>query len=224
MGEYYDWVNVDKREYICPNDFNYGNKLHETTWPGNEFLLALRELLSNEWAGDHVFFMGDEVSIPEDAENETLRIIYRHTLETTKPGDPYEAVIENYRNVSCLFHAAEAEVRREILFYLEGLESGVPNLHNEYGIDPLSPFEGLFLRNGRDFPFTVNHTKKVCYSLEKTEIISFDNERLDHSDPLPLLMCYGRVTDPGAWLGDIIGVAEEVPAGYELLEKICIDW
>lgn len=27
MGEYYNWVNVDKKEYICPADFDYGNKV-----------------------------------------------------------------------------------------------------------------------------------------------------------------------------------------------------
>lgn len=26
MGEYYRWVNVDKKEYICPEDFDYGSK------------------------------------------------------------------------------------------------------------------------------------------------------------------------------------------------------
>ncbi len=30
MGEYYNWVNVDKKEYICPADFDYGNKFHES--------------------------------------------------------------------------------------------------------------------------------------------------------------------------------------------------
>ena len=30
MGEYYDWVNIDKREYISPSDFDLGNKIHES--------------------------------------------------------------------------------------------------------------------------------------------------------------------------------------------------
>ena len=30
MGEYYNWINVDKKEYICPGDFDYGNKFHES--------------------------------------------------------------------------------------------------------------------------------------------------------------------------------------------------
>ena len=226
MGEYYDWVNVDKREYISPSDFDCGNKLHESMRPGNKFLCALKELLSEEWAGDHVFFMGDEKGIPADTENETLKILHKHiSPEADNGGDAYDTVIETYRNVSCLFRDAEPDVRREILFYLEDLEDGITDLTNEYGIDASNPFEGLFLRNGRDFPFTVNHTKKVYYSLERTKIYSLrKREKRGNVDPLPLLMCYGRVTDPGAWLGDIIGVADEPPAGYVLLDEISIDW
>ena len=29
MGEYYNWVNIDKKEYITPRDFDYGNKFWE---------------------------------------------------------------------------------------------------------------------------------------------------------------------------------------------------
>lgn len=225
MGEYYNWVNVDKKEYICPADFDYGNKLHESMWPGNKFLCALRELLSKEWAGDRVFFMGDEKAIPADTDNETLKTLYRHTFEAGHPGDAFDTIIETYRNISGLFSDAEHDVRREILFYLKDLESGMTGLPNEYGIDISKPFEGLFLRNGRDFPFTVDHTKKVYYSLENTKIYSLTKrEERDHIDPLPFLMCYGRVTDPGVWLGDIIGVADGPPVGYALLEKIYIDW
>ena len=53
MGEYYDWVNVDRKEYINPNDFDFGNKKHESMGRGNVFLCALRELLSKEWEGVH---------------------------------------------------------------------------------------------------------------------------------------------------------------------------
>ena len=27
---YYHWVNIDKKEYITPRDFDYGNKFHES--------------------------------------------------------------------------------------------------------------------------------------------------------------------------------------------------
>lgn len=224
MGEYYDWVNVDRKEYICPADFDRGNKLHESMWPGNMFLCALRELLANEWAGNHVFFMGDETLIPAETKNETLGIMYRQTLQTDYPGDAFGTVLDTYKNVSGLFKAAEGEVRSEIQFYLEDIKDGRQDLRNEYGIDIKKPFEGLFLRDGRDYKFTVNHTKKVCYSLGKTKIFSLKHEERDNVDPLPYLMCYGHVTDPGAWLGDIIGVADDIPTGYELLDEICVDW
>ena len=25
MDEYFDWVNIDKKQYICPGDFGQGN-------------------------------------------------------------------------------------------------------------------------------------------------------------------------------------------------------
>lgn len=30
MGEYFIWVNADKKEYIDPYDFDYGNKFRES--------------------------------------------------------------------------------------------------------------------------------------------------------------------------------------------------
>mgnify|MGYP001772577394 FL=1 len=46
MGQYYCWVNVDKKEYLCPADFDLGNKLHESMSADNALLRALLELLS----------------------------------------------------------------------------------------------------------------------------------------------------------------------------------
>ncbi len=73
MGEYYDWVNVGKKEYICPSDFNLGNKLYETAFAGNHLLGALYSLLSSEWKGDSIIFLGDETNITEKETNPVLR-------------------------------------------------------------------------------------------------------------------------------------------------------
>ncbi len=224
MGEYYDWVNVDKKEYICPNDFDFGNKRTESLVRGTAFLCALRELLSKEWAGDHIFWMGDEKLISEDEDNVTLRTLYEHTVQIGYPGDAFDTVCESYKNVSGLFKAAETEVRQEIGFYLEDLKNNEPYMNNEYGIDAEKPFEGLFLKDGMDFRYTVNHTRKVCYSFDGTKILYRDNTESDYVDPLPILMAYGRVTDTGIWVGDVIGVADEIPDGYELLKSIQLDW
>lgn len=203
MGEYYDWVNVDKKEYISPNDFNFGNKRTESLVRGNAFLSALHDLLSREWAGDHVFWMGDEKNIPKDTENVTLRTLYEHTVKIGYPGCAFDTVCESYKNVSGLFRAAEMEVRQEIGFYLEDIKSNDPFLNNEYGIDIEKPFDGLFLREGQNFKYIINHTRKVCYSFEHTKILYQDNTESDYADPLPILMAYGRVTDIGIWVCDV---------------------
>ena len=224
MGEYYQWVNVDRKEYISPNDFDYGNKSHESMWRGGEFLLALRELLSKEWAGCHIFWMGDEKAIQKDTDIETLRILYRHSVEFGYPEDGFDTICESYRNVSCLFKDAEEEVRNEISFYVEDVKDGKAGMFNEYGIDIENPFDGLFLRVGRDFRYTLNHTKRVCYAFDSTKILYRNGEEAEHADPLPILMGYGRVLDNGPWLGDIIGVSDEMPEGYELLKEVYLDW
>ena len=36
-------------------------------------------------------------------------------------------------------------------------------------------------------------------------------------------MGYGRVAEPGEWLGDIIGVSDSRPEGYLLLKKLYMD-
>ena len=224
MGEYYNWVNVDKKEYISPNDFDFGNKRTESLTRGNVFLCALRDLLSKEWAGDHVFWMGDEKAITEETGNATLLTLYKDTVLAGYAGNAFDTILESYKNVSGLFKAAEKEVRPEIEFYLEETKCANSVMNNEYGIDIEKPFDGLFMREGRDFLYTVNHTKRVCYSLGKTRILYRDNTESDYADPLPLLMAYGRVTDTGPWLGDIIGVSDEIPEGYQLLESIKLDW
>jgi len=227
MGEYYKWVNVDRKEYLSPMDFDMGNKSHESMWRGNVLLCALRELLSAEWSGDHVFFLGDYIGIPADTENETLRILYRQ-YASSGVGAYLECaenfVFDHYRNISALFRAAEAEVRPEISFYLEDVGSGVPEVHNEYGVNVERPFEGLFLREGRDFRFTVDHTKRVCYSFEETRILQLDGSENTNADPLPMLMGFGQMWGTGIWVGDVIGVSDELPGGYEVMKEIRLDW
>ena len=225
MGEYYNWANVDKKEYISPGDFDFGNKSHESLVQKNAFLNALRELLSKEWPGDHVVFIGDETFISENNENITLKKLYEQTVQMNYPGDAFNTIYETYKNVGGLFKAAEAEVRQEIEYYLmESAESRVAV--NEYGVDIADPYKGLFLRNGQDFKYTINHSKKVCYSFEETKILYQDGTESDFADPFPILMRYGggNYMVTGEWVGDIIGVSDDFPEGYELLKEIYLDW
>ncbi len=224
MGEYYDWINVDRKEFICPSDFGYGSKRRESLCRKNDFLNALRELLSTEWKGGHVLFMGDETKVSAESENEAIKLLYGHTVQCGYAGDAASTICESYKNISGLFKTAKSEVCEEIELYLESLKSGENYLPNQYGIDVTDPFKGLFQRSGRDFPYTINHTKRVFYSFKETKILHLDGRENDFVDPLPLLMAYGRTTGTGIWAGDIVGVSSEKPKGYELLKEIHLDW
>ena len=220
MGEYFQWVNVDKREYLCPSDFDLGNKSHESIHKGNPLLKALYELLSDRWCGDFIVFLGDEGTIPTDTPYEILKKLDEQAL----PYGYFDHICENYRNVSCLFKDAEAEVREEIRCYLEDLRSGHPCASvNEYGIDLAAPFDGLFRIAGRTFRYIINHSKKVYYSFAITQVLYEDGSLCDYADPLSRLMAYGRSVASGTWLGDVIGVSDEMPDGYTPLSQIYLE-
>jgi hypothetical protein len=219
MGEYFNWVNVDRGEYICPSDFDYGSKYHESMHIGNTFLKALRTLLSAEWKGCHILFLGDEGENPEKSSIGVLASLQKQT-ELYK-GHYFDMICETYRNVSCLFREAESIVREEIGYYLEDYRRDPNNdLPNEYGIDIENPFDGLFLRTGRDFRYTINETKKTYYSIGLTKVYNSAGIELLEVDPLPMLMGYGRVAEPALWLGDIICVSDELRPGYALLQEV----
>lgn len=220
MGEYFNWVNVDKKEYLCPTDFDLGNKSHESRHKGNPLLRVLYELLSDRWRGDLIVFLGDEGTIPPDTPFHILQKLNEQVLS----GCYFDHICENYRNVSCLFKEAEAEVRKEIRGYLEDLRRGHPCTSvNEYGIDLTAPFDGLFCKSGKSFCFIINHTKKVFYSFAITKILYKDGSLCDYADPLSVLMAYGRSVVSGAWLGDVIGVSDELPGGYVPISEIYLE-
>lgn len=214
MGERFDWVNVDTKEYLCPLDFDLGDRLHESMFRENDLLRALRELLAAEWKGCRVLFLGDECEasgVPAG-------------LYPLIPWRKEESDHAFYRNVSCLFKAAEEEVRKGIEFYLEAWNRNDDSVPNGYGIDAKDPYRGLFLREGKTFRYTLNHTKKLGYSLTETKILFQNGTQSNSLDPLPLLLGYGRCAHPGPWLGDIVGVADALPPDYRLLPEIVLDW
>ena len=134
MGEYYNWVNVDKKEFICPGCFNYGNKFHESMHKDSIPLHALHSLLINEWKGDRVLWFGDECPVPEQSSNGVIKTLYEQSAEFGYPGDAFDMICESYRNVSGLFKEAEKFVREEIGLYLEEYrETGKLEHYNEYG-------------------------------------------------------------------------------------------
>ncbi len=223
MGEYYDWVNVDRKEYICPCDFDFGNKLFESSIKGNKFLLALKELLNNEWKGNHIVWLGDERGECDCKGNSTLRKLFEHHAAEGRDGYPWDTVYTNYRNLSGLFKEVDQEdILGEISGYLSDRFS--KDAHNEYGIDIKNPYKDLFLREGRDFKYTINHNKKIYYIANEVKTkYNDEDEWYEKTDPLPILMRYGCL-GTGDWVGDIIEVSDVIPAGYRMIKEFYISY
>ena len=86
MGEYYNWVNINKKEYIAPCDFGLGSKLWGAVVADNQLLGALYDLLSSDWKGDMIVFLGDETNITENDKNPVLRKLHSERKKWSEPG------------------------------------------------------------------------------------------------------------------------------------------
>lgn len=61
MGQYFKFVNFDKKEMISPYDYDNLAKVMEHSYQGNKFLAAAEKLIKTDWAGDRVLYLGDYV-------------------------------------------------------------------------------------------------------------------------------------------------------------------
>ncbi|MDO5100905.1 MAG: hypothetical protein Q4D52_05010 [Eubacteriales bacterium] len=134
-------------------------------------LHALHHLIADLWKGDPILWFGDECSVPEQSSNRVIQHLYTQSVEYGYPGEVFSMICESYRNVSCFFKEAEKGVLKEIECLLEEYRETGKIYYNEYGIDLDNPYEDLFLMNGRRYQYTINHTKKIYYSLDETEIL-----------------------------------------------------
>ena len=183
MGEYFSWINLDRKEYISPSDFEIGNKRYESVSINNALLCALRELMGSEWKGSKIIFIGDEcgqfsINIPN---------ILNDILQDDKfEGNFVDYTYENFKNVSCKFEAARNMVTEEISVFMERIRRGEDDFINEYGIDINNPFAGMFNRKGKSYKYTINYSKGVAYCLDTTKIITSEDNVIDSIDPLPV--------------------------------------
>ena len=227
MGEYYKWVNVDKKEYISPYEFDEGNKLYESMLAGNPLIEALYALMAMDWKEDLLVFLGDETSIADNDSNPVLRRLAEEQTQAGQTDYIMDYVEDSYRNISGIFKAAEKEVRREIQFMIDHNDFE----YNLYKVDRNRPFDGLFERDGQSFRYTVNHTKKEFFDMEA--VLPVQPEMRDKAvvrgNPLPLLMAFGESASDdllGLWLGDQIEVTDEPPAKTykDMSEKYIAIW
>lgn len=74
MGEYFSWVNIDRREYIRSGDFSDGMcKLYQTTWYGCMGHRAFCTLIGEEWKGQRMLYLGDQTEANGDLGNPVMK-------------------------------------------------------------------------------------------------------------------------------------------------------
>ena len=59
MGQYYNPIAIDKKEYVYSHDFGSGLKLMEHSYVGNDFVREVEKLLNDQWAGSRFVWAGD---------------------------------------------------------------------------------------------------------------------------------------------------------------------
>lgn len=214
MGEYYSWVNVRKKEYIAPGEFDLGQKLHESSLDGNPLLSALYALLDDEWKNDPLIFLGDEIDITEKDLNPVLQELYMQIKTWGEPGYADDYVTDQYRNISGYFKSSEQEVRPEIQAMIDDNDFEF----NYYKVNPDNPFSGLFTREGKHYRYTINRTKKEFFDIERTPAIriAYADRSFRHICPLPLLFSFGAHAEAekysGLWIGDNIDGCDSLPS------------
>ncbi len=206
MGEYYSWVNVDKKQYIQPVNFDEGSKLFETSLVTNPLFGALSSLLANEWKKDHIAFIGDYAPVPENPDNETLKILVSGLLSYDPNTDIDGYITDVFQDVSGLFKAAEPDVRPDIEWMVEHDDFE----NNYYHVDRKDPFKGLFSRDLAFYRYVINQSRKEYFDTQNTRTWHID------SNPLVVLLGYGRNTayykHVGLWLGGTIEVSDSKPS------------
>jgi len=220
MGEYYDWVNIDKKEYISPYCFDYGSKSIESSTKYNPVLRALQELLHTNWRGDRVVWLGDEVNFSDEyQESKSSKITNKELLQIIPNNDDIDLT---YKNVSCLFEYARYTVTEDVESYLENPEYSV----NKYMIDIKDPYKGMFEKSiyGYVYKYVINYSKEIFYSIDDVIILYQNKDEWDDIDPLPRLMAYGRDLKIGEWLGDIVGVSNDMPKNYKQIKEFIFDY
>jgi hypothetical protein len=221
MGQYFDWVDLDKREYIDGFPWRGGPKLRESSWLGNEETNAALTLLAGRWAGDRVVFLGDYAKFKDET-------------------DPFRRAVE-----------LELDGRVLDDYYMPGDESDVTGLFASVKESPCNfrwtedcrkvPYAGPFTLQIEEFRYVVNETAHQYVDRERAPVTDVLRGEICRWDPIPELLCSERdkgacnVADlpgsneeydiVGAWFGHIVRPTnEEPPSGYARVASRYIYW
>lgn len=215
MGQYFNWVNFDKLEYIATDPWPNGSKLVECTYLGCEETDAALTMLAGEWAGDLVAFMGDYCRF-ENETNPGRREVGRRLGGMVFDDFLFDTCTDICGRFDYVGNHPEA--RRYV----------------EHGDDfALEPYDGPFDVAIRRYRYVVNESKKELVDRFRTAVrhIEKTTGRIVRYDPFPQLMC--SETDGleysdeinGLWFGDIVRPADEHPgAEYKAVAQDYSYW
>lgn len=206
MGEYFRWVNFDKRQYLDDMMFQDGLKAAESSYVGSPKTEAVTALLGTIWRGDLVAFTGEYyadvrgVTVP-GRDDGLIRII-------EYPLDYYDIDYE-FEDVGGRLSCAEGKLGTAVVE------------DEEYGERLVErPYEGPFDIEVEHFRYVINETKREYYDRERTAC----QWARGRTDLLPLLLgtSWGHLAiggekrrEPdGRWIGDLVYPSHEEPEGF----------
>lgn len=207
MGQYYEPVCLDKKQYL--NSWNFGNgaKLIEHSWRGNNFVEAVVQLLSPGapwykkrlvWAGDYA----DEGKFLDLKWSQKNLEKISNEVNSYQDGKIKDLTLEEKLNYINLYSVANICFKKIVPEDLDKYPSVTGN-------------------------FFLNHSKKEFFQFDvKTDTLNKLDADFDDwiMHPLPLLVCDGNKrgggdyygSDPeelvGHWAGDIISVESVRPS------------
>lgn len=214
MGQYFEWVNYDRREIIDTDVWDCGVKLHESAFVGCEMTDAALTMLAGDWAGDLVVFLGDYASF----ENETNPA--RRRIELLLNGGFSDDYTYDFTDVTGRFDYVETLEDKSHWVYGNGVE--------EHYEDYTGPYDVHLER----FRYVANETRREFLDRSRTAVryIRPNTGDIVRYDPFPQLMC-SEVYDPdldevdGAWFGDFVRPSHEAPGdGYAEVHRDYSYW
>lgn len=128
MGQYYKAVNIDKKEYIEPWEFENGAKLMEHSWVGNTFVDSVGMLLvdGGRWAGDRIVWAGDYADVEEKYKQNYYSLTNTDKFSELKSHNMIQLLPPNYTYVCCIDTKEYVNI------------SNIPVDKNDWQINPIS--------------------------------------------------------------------------------------
>lgn len=208
MGEYFAWVNIDKRERLEMGALSGAFKKLTSCYVGNFEVDAVCTLLGGRWKGDTIAFIGDEsTDYWPDMSPEALRYKEEESpvfLDYVE--DFYRDVVGDFKQAKGKTHLATTEV--EVMKV---------------------PYTGSFDVDIVRYRYVINHTKKLFYDRKKTPIIGVASHPLsmevsiDRFDPMPglfskdsflgMILNHDNPQFMVSWVADFVEPSHNVPLG-----------